>query len=168
MTWATISTRQMVLKNRINCLETQLIRISQEIQSTYDESSYDQQFAQMDYGENLAQAQDVYQKEMDKIYNDHTKNADGSDASNNNTYDETKRYNDATRTYLNAKRNLDKKLEANNRVNQDRTDAKTRALEAQQEQIETQLEAARAEYDQLDKACSQDIQKGAIKLVASN
>ena len=165
MTWATISTRQMVLKNRINCLETQLIRISQDIQSTYDESSYDQQFAQMDYGEALAEAQDKYQNSMDELYKEHTKNIEGG---KNASYDETKKYNDATKEYLTAKRGLDKKLEAKNRCNQDRTDAKTRALEAQQEQIETQLEAARAEYDQLDKACSQDIQKGAIKLVASN
>ena len=99
---------------------------------------------------------------MDGVYNDY-KDKEGS-----NSGEETKAYNKVTKDYLDAKRGLDKKLEASNRVNQDRTDAKTRALEAQQEQIETQLEAARAEYDQLDKACSQDIQKGAIKLVASN
>lgn len=39
-------------------------------------------------------------------------------------------------------------------------------LQLEQEQIETQLEAARAEYDSLDQACSQDIQSGAIKLIS--
>lgn len=39
-------------------------------------------------------------------------------------------------------------------------------LQLEQEQVETQLEAARAEYESLDEAVSQDIQSGAISLVS--
>lgn len=160
MTWATISTRQMNLKNRINGLESQLTRISQDLQTAYDDSSYKQQLNEMKYTEELAAAQDEYTEKMDKLEKAH-ENDEKSGAY-------TKEYNDAQREYLKKKRALDNELKTKNTCNKDMTDAKTRALEAQQEQIETQLEAARSEFDQLDKACSQDIQKGAIKLIASN
>ena len=160
MTWATISARQMVLKNRINCLESQLIHISQDLQTAYNDSAYKQQFNQMDYTEDLAKIQDDYNKEIESIEEQY-KDSDTS-------AEYTKAYNDATKKYLEKKQAIENDLEKDNRVNQDKTDAKTQALEAQQEQIETQLEAARAEYESLDKACSNDISKGAIKLIANN
>jgi uncharacterized protein YlxW (UPF0749 family) len=45
------------------------------------------------------------------------------------------------------------------------TDAQTQTLEAQQEQLQTQLKAVRAEYDSLDEALDKDIQSSTIKLV---
>ena len=48
---------------------------------------------------------------------------------------------------------------------QDQVNNKQTYLELEQEQVETQLEAARAELEQLDEACSQDIQSSTISLV---
>ena len=159
MTWATISTRQMVLKNRINTLESQLIDISQQLQTAYDDSAYNQQINQMDYSEKLEQIQNAYQDRLDALSGNDTSTTEGSELY-------TKQTNEAAKLYLTAKKMLDQQLNTVNTMEQHKTDAKTKALEAQQEQIETQLEASRAEYDQLDKACSNDIGKGAIKLVS--
>lgn len=156
MTWVVIAARKMALKNRINSMESQLLKIEQQIQDAYDDSSYDQQMDQMAYDEGLAYAQDAYNTRaniIDKLYKNRKKQGGVTTASNGNT-----------RQYMRTKRFLDKTLNRRNQCRQDKVDAKTRALEAQKEKLETQLESARTEYDSLQKACSTDIQKGAPKL----
>ncbi len=153
MTWATISARKMVLKNRINTLETELIRISQRLQDAYDDAAYDQRKNQLNYDYELAGLTDEYQAGMDGL--------EGQDLQGQAFQGA---YNTVVMQYMDDKRQLDAGFAAQNQMVQDKADAKTKALEAEQEQIETQLEAARAEYESLDKACSEDIKNGAINL----
>ncbi len=147
MTWATLSVRKMILKNRINTLEAELLRVSQSLQTAYDNASYDQRVNQMAYDEKLAGLTDNYRTNMDNL------------SGTGEAYQ--KDYNDVTLNYMNGKKALDNLFNGQNQIIQDKSNAQTKALEAEQEQIETQLEVARAEYEQLDKACSQDIKDGA-------
>ncbi len=235
MTWASISLRKMELKNRINSLESQLIDISQQIQTIANKgaaretqaslwSNYNLTLINNQYMTNMQLAQNTnwnavsainsctsaedIQKYIDK-YKEETGNSDftlnldtydtttveglaeakqalinaipetalfaahaalgetngtvfGDVSINSNYYSANAA---ATISYNNQKLALDTQTQAQSNVLRGETDSQTQALEAQQEQIQTQLKAARAEYENLDQALDNDISKGAIKLV---
>ena len=60
---------------------------------------------------------------------------------------------------------IDSVFTAQEQALQDQVNDKQTYLELEQEQVETQLEAARAELEQLDEAVSQDIERSTISLV---
>ena len=60
---------------------------------------------------------------------------------------------------------IDSVFTAQEQALQDQVNDKQTYLELEQEQVETQLEAARAELEQMDEAVSQDIERSTISLV---
>ena len=155
MGWATVASRKAELKNRINTLETRAMEISQEKQTIANQASYDQQEVQLKGNYEQALLNQDYQNAMDAINND--RKASDADKQQSIMKVQTE-YNNRMNIFQQtqqAKLNSQKHL----------TDARTNALEAQQEQIESQLKAARAEYDNLGQAMDQDIKDGAIKLI---
>ncbi len=158
MSWVTVSLRKMTLKNRINTLESDLIRISQRLQSIANNESYNQQADQLNHNYNVAALNAAYSDQMSQI----DTNANGD---TKKQLEAQKAIAVATNTYNNQMQIQDSIFEAQNTTRQNLADAQTQALEAQQEQIESQLKSARAEYESLGDALKNDIEKGVIKLV---
>ena len=67
--------------------------------------------------------------------------------------------------YMYNKMMIDSVFTAQEQALQDQVNDKQTYLELEQEQVETQLEAARAELEQMDEAVSQDIERSTISLV---
>ena len=67
--------------------------------------------------------------------------------------------------YMYNKMMIDSVFTAQEQALQDQVNDKQTYLELEQEQVETQLEAARAELEQMDEAISQDIERSTISLV---
>ena len=154
MTWATISLRKMELKNRINQLESEAIQISQELQTASRESSQEQQMTNLtsNYQQSLMCAD--YEKAMDAINSN--KKIDAS-KKQEAIMKVQQRYNQNANVFSSINESKASSLK-------NVTDAKTKAIEARKEQVETQLKAANAEYESLGQAMDNDIQKSAIKL----
>ncbi|MBE7706714.1 MAG: hypothetical protein E7Z91_05690 [Cyanobacteria bacterium SIG30] len=154
MTWATISLRKMELKNRINQLESEAIQISQELQTASRESSQEQQMTNLtsNYQQSLMYAD--YEKAMDAINSN--KKIDAS-KKQEAIMKVQQRYNQNANVFSSINESKASSLK-------NVTDAKTKAIEARKEQVETQLKAANAEYESLGQAMDNDIQKSAIKL----
>lgn len=157
MSWVTISLRKMTLKNRINNLESELIRISQQLQTVANNESYNQQADQLNHNYNVAAANAAYQESLNGI----DTNADGD---NEKQLEAQRNIANVTLAYNNQMQMEDSIFEAKNSARQRMTDAQSNALEAQQEQVETQLKAAKAEYDSLGEAVKDDIKRDTISL----
>ena len=158
MSWVTVSLRKMTLKNRINNLESELIRISQRLQTVANNESYNQQADQLNHNYQIAAMNAAYNDTISKI--DTNTNGD-----NQKQLAAQKNIMTATNNYNSAMQMEDSIFNAKNTARQHMVDAQTNALEAQQEQVEAQIKAARAEYESLGEAMDQDIKDGAIKLV---
>ena len=181
MGWVTVSLRKMTLKNRINNLETDLIRISQQLQTTANNGAYEQQNDQLEYNYNLSIMNDDYMKRIDSIQrrtSGSSTNPNGVSAgsysgsyagsSSSSTIDNSVFALDMWRAnaeYNQKRQNAESIFNAKNNARQAKVDAESNGLEAQKEQIEAQLKAARAEYESLGQAMDQDIKDGAIHLV---
>ncbi len=161
MGWAALSLRKMTLKQRINSLEQRLVNISQELQSMYDSSSYAQQALGVEKTQAQMALQQTYANNNAAISGAYQGSANSQDLAEYNQALQQQQlslmYNQMIQNSLFSA----KEQSMQESINQ----AETR-LELEQEQVETQLEAARAEYQSLDQAVSQDIQDGAIKLTA--
>ncbi len=154
MTWATVSLRKMELKNRINQLESEDLKISQRIQSLARQSSRDEQALQLQNNYQKTLLQQDYQDSMDAISND----GKASDA------DKQQAIASAQQQYNDRLSIFEQTLENRSNSIKELVDAQTQALEAQQEQVETQLKAARAEYESIGKAMDTDIKSSTITL----
>ena len=160
MGWASISLRKMQLKQRINNYEQRLMHISQELQSMYDSSSYAQQAAGVEKSQALGNIATQYQANLDSLS---SQAGSGTDAASLAQYNTAIQQEQLSYTY--NKMITDSLFSAKSQALQDQVNEQETQLELEQEQVETQLEAARAEYQSLDLACSQDVKDGAIKLV---
>lgn len=153
MTWASISLRKMELKNRINRFESELIQVSQRLQTISNKASYNENINSSYYTYNLSVVNADYQNAI-------TMASQATDS----TLQTSAMY-QAQLTYSNQKAVLEAMKQAWSDAKKSETDAEAQTLEAQQEQLQTQIKAARAEYDSLGDAMDNDINKGAIKLV---
>lgn len=161
MGWAAISLRKMTLKQRIDSLNQRLMHISQEQQSLYDSSSYAQQAAGVEQSQMMTSIMQSYQNNTDAIKEKYKDKTDQASLSEYNTALQEEQM-----TYSYNKMIVDSMCTGKSQAMQDTiSDAETR-LSLEQEQLQTQLEAAQAEYDSLEKTVSDSIQKGAIKLTA--
>ena len=153
MGWAALSLRKMTLKQRIN--------ISQELQSMYDSSSYAQQALGVEKTNALSNLQQIYSNNTSSIAGAYQ---GSTDTDSLNQYNQALQQEQLSLMYNQMIQNS--LFTAKESAMQDSINQAETQLQLEQEQIETQLEAARAEYDSLDQACSQDIQSGAIKLIS--
>ncbi len=152
MTWASISLRRMELKNRINRLDSQLINISQRLQTVSNKASYNESINSSYYSYHLSIVNADYQNAI-------TMASQSTDA----TLQTSAMY-QAQLSYSNNKAVLEALKQAWCDAKRSETDTEAQALEAEKERLQTQLRAASAEYDSLGEALDSDIQKGAIKL----
>ena len=161
MGWAALSLRKMTLKQRINNLEQRLVNISQELQSMYDSASYAQQAMGVEQSQAMMALQNTYSNNTATIGSQYTGATNAQDLAAYQTALQQEQlsmmYNQMIQNSL---------FTAKGQALQETINQQETQLQLEQEQVETQLEAARAEYDSLDQACSQDIQSGAIKLTA--
>lgn len=160
MGWAALSLRKMTLKQRINNLEQRLVTVSQELQSMYDSASYAQRAAGVEQSQQLANLQSTYSNNMSTITGQYQGSSKQEDLAEYNT-----KIQEEQLAYQYNQMILNSMTTAKSQALQDTVNQAETQLELEQEQIETQLEAARAEYQSLDQACSQDIKDGAIKLI---
>ncbi len=164
MGWAALSLRKMTLKQRINGLEQRLVNISQELQTMYDSSSYSQQALGVEKNQAQLALQSTYSNNLNTLQGTY-----GNGGTSTST-DDLAKYNAAMQqeqlSYMYNQMIQNSMFSAKEQAMQESINQQETALELEQEQIETQLEAARAEYQSLDQAVSQDIQGGAIKLVS--
>ncbi len=220
MTWVSVSLRKMELKNRINTLESQLIDISQRMQTIADEKASEQTKQALQSNFELSQVRTKYLKDMTSVFTADDKAATIQDSLLSQCYNDEGQLDIAkfqemfgldgtaveglteetmaddlftrfftgqdgvellknldetstkylanmhvTSNYLDEKMSLTALNQAEADALRSEADSETQALEAQQEQIQTQLKAARAEYDNLGEALDKDIQTSTIKLV---
>lgn len=161
MGWAALSLRKMTLKQRINNLEIRLTTVSQELQSMYDASSYAEQALGIEKTNALADLQSTYSSNVSTLAETYS---DTSDTDALSEYNAALQQEQLSLTYNQMIQ--ESLFTAKESALQETINEQETQLELEQEQLETQLEAARAEYDSLDDACSQDIQSGAISLVS--
>lgn len=152
MTWASISLRKMELKNRINHIESKLLQVSQRLQTATNKASYNENINNSYYTYQLSLVNADYQNSITLA----------SQASDSNA--QTAAMYQAQLAYSNNKAVLEAMKQSWSDTKKSETDAEAQTLEAEQEQLQTQLKAANAEYDSLDETLSNDIQKSAIKL----
>jgi hypothetical protein len=225
MTWVSVSLRKMELKNRINNMESQLMDISQELQTIADESSNEQSKISLKNNYELG-TNDQYRTERESIFGENTSDKEKEEAvksmlsgyfedPDNITADDLDKFaeefgldpeelskkwffglftcsktdvddlytklfgNDGINEkseeqlakwmikvqYMDEKSDLRNESQMESDLLRSETDAETQTLEAQQEAIQTQLKAARAEYDSLGEALDKDIETSTIKLV---
>lgn len=161
MGWAALSLRKMTLKQRINHLEQRLTTVSQELQSMYDSASYAERAAGVEQSQQLSNLQQTYSNNMSTISGEYQGSTDSADLAEYNT-----KIQEEQLAYQYNQMILNSMTTAKSQALQDTVNQAETQMELEQEQLETQLEAARAEYQSLDQACSQDIKDGAIKLMA--
>lgn len=160
MGWAALSLRKMTLKQRINNLEQRLTTISQELQSQYDAASYAEQAVGVEKSQALSDLQTTYSNNTSTLASTYSGSSDTDSLSEYSTALQQEQL-----SYQYNQMILESLFTAKEEAMQDTINQSETQLELEQEQIETQLEAARAEYDSLDEAVSEDIQNGAIALV---
>lgn len=127
----------------------------------YDSSSYAQQALGVEKTNALSNLQQIYSNNTSSIAGAYQ---GSTDTNSLNQYNQALQQEQLSLMYNQMIQNS--LFTAKESAMQDSINQAETQLQLEQEQIETQLEAARAEYDSLDQACSQDIQSGAIKLIS--
>lgn len=162
MGWITLSLRKLVITQRVSELEHRLTKLSQEQQTLSNSSSYSERAIGVEKSEAYKSIIANYSNSINSI-SQNFRNGPVSDIGIAGQY-----YTDiqsAGLEYLYNKMNTDSIFTAKEQALQDEVNRKQTHLELEQEQIETQLEAARAEKEKLDEAISQDIKSSTISLV---
>ena len=161
MGWVTLSLRKMVLTQRVSELENRLTKLSQEQQTLANSSSYQERA--------LGLRRQYAYKNLMSNYSDGLNNIQWGIAGGNGNMSEMMQYQvqlqQSQLDYMYNKMMIDSVFTAQEQALQDQVNDKQTYLELEQEQVETQLEAARAELEQLDEAVSQDIERSTISLV---
>lgn len=157
MGWAALSLRKMTLKQRINSLEQRLVNISQQEMSMYDSSSYAQQAIGVQKTQAASHLQQIFDNNSKTIQQQYANATSTQDLNNYNIAIQNEQLSLQYNQMIQNSLFQAKESAMQNSINQSETQI---ALE--KEQVETQLEAARAEYESLDQACSSDIKSGAI------
>lgn len=162
MGWITLSLRKLVLTQRVNELEHRLTRLSQEHQSLSNSSSYSTRVMGVQKSEAYKELLTNYSNNINAVASNFQNGAvtDIGMAAQYNT-----NIQQIQLDYMINKMNLDSIFTAKESALQDEVNEKENRLDLEQEQLETQLEAARAEKEALDQAISQDIKSSTISLV---
>ncbi len=162
MGWVTLSLRKMVLTQRVSQLENRLLHLSQEQQTLANSSAYTERAIGLEKQDAYSSLMNNYSGNLTNI-SDFVSTGDASDPATLIQYQV--QLQQSQLDYMYNKMVIDSVFTQKEQSLQDQVNNKQTYLELEQEQVETQLEAARAELEQLDEACSQDIQSSTISLV---
>ena len=161
MGWITLSLRKQVLTQRVSKLEHRLLKLSQEEQSLSNSSSYAERIIGLEKQEQYSTIINNYSSSLGDIGAAYSA-ADGSDVSSLANYNV--QLQESQLSYIYNKMIVDSIFTQKEQALQDEVNDKQTYLDLEKEQVETQLEAARAELEQLDEAISQDIKTSTISL----
>ena len=162
MGWVTLSLRKMVLTQRVSQLENRLLHLSQEQQTLANSSAYTERAIGLEKQEAYTSLMNNYSGSLNNI-SDFVSSGTASDPASLIQYQAQMQQSQLD--YMYNKMVIDSVFTQKEQALQDQVNNKQTYVELEQEQVETQLEAARAELEQLDEACSQDIQSSTISLV---
>ncbi len=160
MGWVTISLRKMALKQRVSNLQYRLLQISQERQSIANQSQYAQRYINAIKNEQYGSIQGAYFDNVQRLQNE---SADLDPTSKEWTAYQTAldRFSLVQSRQQMAADSIFQGYEDSLMNDVNRRDQQ---LEAEQTQVETQLQAAQAELESLDQAMDDSIKNSAIKL----
>lgn len=162
MGWVTLSLRKMVLTQRVSALENRLLHLSQEEQSLANSSAYTERAIGLEKQEAYSSLMNDYSGNLNNI-SSFVSSGNASDPATLIQYQAELQQQQLD--YMYNKMVIDSVFTQKEQSLQDQVNVKQTYLELEQEQVETQLEAARSELEQLDEACSQDIKSSTISLV---
>ena len=162
MGWVTLSLRKMVLNQRVSALENRLLHLSQEEQSLANSSAYTERAIGLEKQEAYSSLMNNYSGNLNNI-SSFVSSGNASDPATLIQYQAELQQQQPD--YMYNKMVIDSVFTQKEQSLQDQVNVKQTYLELEQEQVETQLEAARSELEQLDEACSQDIKSSTISLV---
>ena len=162
MGWVTLSLRKMVLTQRVSQLENRLLHLSQAQQTLANSSAYTERAIGLEKQEAYTSLMNNYSGSLNNI-SDFVSSRNASDPASLIQYQVQMQQSQLD--YMYNKMVIDSVFTQKEQALQDQVNNKQTYVELEQEQVETQLEAARAELEQLDEACSQDIQSSTISLV---
>ncbi len=162
MGWVTLSLRKMVLTQRVSALENRLLHLSQEEQSLANSSAYTERAIGLEKQEAYSSLMNNYSGNLNNI-SSFVSSGNASDPATLIQYQAELQQQQLD--YMYNKMVIDSVFTQKEQSLQDQVNVKQTYLELEQEQVETQLEAARSELEQLDEACSQDIKSSTISLV---
>ena len=162
MGWVTLSLRKMVLTQRVSALENRLLHLSQEEQSLANSSAYTERAIGLEKKEAYSSLMNNYSGNLNNI-SSFVSSGNASDPATLIQYQAELQQQQLD--YMYNKMVIDSVFTQKEQSLQDQVNVKQTYLELEQEQVETQLEAARSELEQLDEACSQDIKSSTISLV---
>lgn len=160
MAWVTFSIRKLTLKSRVNQLNYRMMQISQQLQAQQRQGAYKVEMLQTNKNAVLENLDSQYNAQIQNLSNQAQNAKKDKDKTNiNNQITELQQAQSAEKQYWTSlfERQEKQLTEENQR--------KEAALEMQQEQIQTQAEAAKAEYDSVKEACSSHIKDEAPKFV---
>ena len=161
MGWITLSLRKMVLTQRISDLEHRLTKLSQEKQTMANSSGYSQRALAMQKNmayTNLANQHSANMQSIFSQYGGYVSDTSVASQIQNNIYNEEI-------GYMMSKMNLDSYYESIQSAQDDAINVKEQNIDLEIEQLEVQLQAARAEAEKIDEAVSSDIKSSTISLV---
>ncbi len=161
MGWVTLSLRKMVMTQKVSRLEHRLVQLSQEQQSMHNSSSYAERVIGIDKTEAFKALQEKFTQDLNNITNPITQGGNQANA----LAQYQVQLQQSQLDYMYNKMMIESVFTAKEQALQDKINDKQTYLDLEQEQVETQLEAARAELEQLDDAVSKDIERSTISLV---
>lgn len=162
MGWVTLSLRKMVMTQRVSQLEQRLVKLSQEQQTLANSSAYEERAIGLEKQEAYKSLTTDYSNNLNNVASSFN---NGSTAGVQALAQYQVQLQQSQLDYMYNKMMIDSVFTQKEQALQDRVNDKQTYLELEQEQVETQLEAARAELEQLDEAVSNDIQQSTISLV---
>ncbi len=160
MGWVTISLRKMALKQRVSNLQYRLLQISQERQTIANQSQYTQRAINAMKNQQYNGITDSYTSAVQELQNQNmgTNPTSGAWSIYQSALDQL------ALTQSRQQMSVDSIFQGYEDALMGDVNRRDQQLEAEQTQIETQLQAAQAELESLDEAMEQSIQDSAIKL----
>ncbi len=161
MGWITLSLRKQVLTQRVSDLEHRLTKVSQEQQSLSNSSSYAERAIGLDKQDAYSSIIQNHSGNLNEILGHYNSSNTNDISSLANYYVEVQ---EANLGYMYNQMLVDSIFTQKEQALQDEVNNKQNYLQLEQEQLQTQLEAARAELEQLGEAISSDIKSSTISL----
>ena len=160
MGWVTISLRKMALKQRVSNLQYRLLQISQERQTIANQSQYTQRAINAMKNQQYSGITDSYTSAVQELQNQNM----GTDPTSGAWSMYQSALDQLALTQSRQQMSVDSIFQGYEDALMGDVNRRDQQLEAEQTQIETQLQAAQAELESLDEAMEQSIQDSAIKL----
>lgn len=164
MGWVTLSLRKMVLTQRVSELEHRLTQLSQSQQTLANSSAYTERFIGLEKQQAYSSLTSEYSESLTNVSgifsNSTTQAADPATLAQYMAEMQQSQID-----YMYNKMVVDSVFTQREQALQDEVNEKQTYIQLEQEQVETQLEAARAELEALDEAISSDIKQSTISLV---